>query len=547
VKRKSHAGITSMMLPIFVQDTTSATGAGLGSLTSATSGLVGEYRRQGQSSWTAITLAAGTLGTWSSGGWVADGALAGAYEVGVPDAAVASGARWVSVRYRGAANMLPVLIELELDAVDYQDGTAFGLANLDATVSSRSTYAGGDTAGTTTLLGRLTSTRAGLLDNLDAAISTRSTYAGADTAGTTTLLARLTSGRATNLDNLDVAVSTRSTYAGGDTAGTTTLLTRLSSGRATNLDNLDATVSSRSTYAGGAVASVTAAVAVGSIATDAISAAAVSAAAVTKIQAGLSTYAGTDTAGTTTLLARLTAGRATNLDNLDAAISTRSTYAGGDTAGTTTLLSRLTSGRATNLDNLDAAITTRLAAADYTAPPTSAVIATEFFTKLLSGSDFNTAASFGKLVKDNLDATVSSRSTYAGTDTTGTTTLLARLTGTRATNLDNLDAAITTRSTFAGGAVASVTAGVTVTTMSDKAGYSLAATGLDVIATTAPTGVAATFPGMLVQVWRRFFKKSTKDVASHTIKTYADNEATVITTQTFADDGAGNETLGASS
>jgi hypothetical protein len=37
---------------------------------------------------------------------------------------------------------------------------------LDAAISSRSTYAGADTAGTTTLLSRLTATRAGYLDNL---------------------------------------------------------------------------------------------------------------------------------------------------------------------------------------------------------------------------------------------------------------------------------------------------------------------------------------------------------------------------------------------
>jgi hypothetical protein len=81
-----------------------------------------------------------------------------------------------------------------------------------------------------------------------------------------------------------------------------------------------------------------------------------------------------DSAGITTLLARLTSGRATNLDNLDAAVSSRSTYAGGDTSGTTTLLSRLTAGRATNLDNLDAAVSTRLATSGYTAPPTAALI-----------------------------------------------------------------------------------------------------------------------------------------------------------------------------
>jgi hypothetical protein len=74
---------------------------------------------------------------------------------------------------------------------------------------------------------------------------------------------------------------------------------------------------------------------------DWLSSAAVSAAAVAKLQSGLSTYAGGDTSGTTTLLGRLTSGRAGNLDNLDTAISTRSTYAGGDTTGTTTLLTRV--------------------------------------------------------------------------------------------------------------------------------------------------------------------------------------------------------------
>lgn len=76
-------------------------------------------------------------------------------------------------------------------AVDHADAAAFGLSRLDATVGSRSTYAGTDTAGTTTLLGRLTGPRGTNLDNLDATISSRSTYAGTDTAGTTTLLARV--------------------------------------------------------------------------------------------------------------------------------------------------------------------------------------------------------------------------------------------------------------------------------------------------------------------------------------------------------------------
>jgi len=55
--------------------------------------------------------------------------------------------------------------------------------------------------------GNWTASRASKIDNLDAAMSTRSTYAGADTNGTTTLLARLTALRASNLDNLDASIS----------------------------------------------------------------------------------------------------------------------------------------------------------------------------------------------------------------------------------------------------------------------------------------------------------------------------------------------------
>lgn len=125
MKRKLTAGIASVTLPIFVGDSSSTTGGGLGSLVYNTSGLVGEYRRQGESSWTSISLVAGTLGTFTSGGWVADGSLTGAYEVGIPDAAFASGARFVLIRFRGATNMLPVLIEIELDAVNYQSASSF--------------------------------------------------------------------------------------------------------------------------------------------------------------------------------------------------------------------------------------------------------------------------------------------------------------------------------------------------------------------------------------------------------------------------------------
>jgi hypothetical protein len=71
-------------------------------------------------------------------------------------------------------------------------------------------------------------------------------------------------------------------------------------------------------------------------------------------------------------------------------------------------------------------------------------------------------------------------------------------------------------------------------TVSDKTGFKLASDGLNAIDVTAPTTVAATFPAMVNQLWRRFFKKVTK--TSTQIRTYADDGTTIVTTSTVADD-----------
>jgi hypothetical protein len=63
----------------------------------------------------------------------------------------------------------------------------------------------------------------------------------------------------------------------------------------------------------------------------------------------------------------------------------------------------------------------------YSTTPT--LIATEIFTKLLSSSDFNTSGSFGKLVKDNLDAQVSTRlasASYVAPDNADISAIKAR-------------------------------------------------------------------------------------------------------------------------
>ncbi len=53
----------------------------------------------------------------------------------------------------------------------------------------------------------------------------------------------------------------------------------------------------------------------------------------------------------------------------------------------------------------------------------------------------------------------------------------------------------------------------------------------------AIAGVATGVLSMLVQVWRRFFRKVDKDSAGGTIKTYANDNASVLTTQTITSVG----------
>jgi hypothetical protein len=215
--------------------------------------------------------------------------------------------------------------------------------------------------------------------------------------------------------------------------------------------------------------------------------------------------------------------------NLNAAVSSRSTYAGGDTSGTTTLLARLTALRAGYLDNLSAGavalagsapswytapvdvssnvsaikaktdnlpaapadetlliaatnavmarlgapagaslaadIATRLATSGYTAAPTVAAIATGVWQDTTAG-DFTVAGSIGKsLFTSGAVPGAAGGLFIAGTNaaTTITTALTTTFTGSLI------------------GSVGSVTAPVTVGTNSDKAGYSLATAGLDTV------------------------------------------------------------------
>jgi hypothetical protein len=147
------------------------------------------------------------------------------------------------------------------------------------------------------------------------------------------------------------------------------------------VDNINATISSRSTYAGGAVASVTAAVTVGtnndktgySLSAAGIQAIwdALTSALTTVGSIGKFIVDNADSAGVTTLLARLTSGRATNLDNLDATVSSRLATSGYTAPPT---VAAIRTEMDTNSTKLDATVSSRLAAASYTAPDNADIL-----------------------------------------------------------------------------------------------------------------------------------------------------------------------------
>lgn len=121
--------------------------------------------------------------------------------------------------------------------------------------------------------------------------------------------------------------------------------------------------------------------------------------------------------------------------------------------------------------------------------------------------------------------------TNAPADSSGTAALLARLTAARAGYLDNLNV---------GGSVASHADCANVTVGAVSAG----AIGSAAFTVSAPAGVAGGILEKLDQLWRRFFRKST--LTATELKTYADDEASVLTTQPVSDDGTTQTQGGAS-
>lgn len=114
-------GTTSKLIQLFIQDASQSDGSGLSGLVYNAGSLSCAYYREGAASATAITLANMTTGTWVSGGLKSiTNAPPGSYQLGVPDAALASGADAVNIWLWGASNMVVLPIEIELVEQDPQ-------------------------------------------------------------------------------------------------------------------------------------------------------------------------------------------------------------------------------------------------------------------------------------------------------------------------------------------------------------------------------------------------------------------------------------------
>ena len=130
------AGSTSQSLNVFIQDSSSTTGAGLSGLAYNSAGLAAYYTFTGANATaTAITLAtlAGVTSAWSSGGFIEIDAthMKGLYRLDIPNAALAAASgRAVYIMLYGGTNMAPLALEIELTAWNDQDAVRGGMTAL---------------------------------------------------------------------------------------------------------------------------------------------------------------------------------------------------------------------------------------------------------------------------------------------------------------------------------------------------------------------------------------------------------------------------------
>lgn len=117
------AGSISTIDEIIVLDSSKTDGSRLAGLLFNSASLVGHYKREGQTDYTAATLVdITTLGTFDATnnneiGFKQSPAKTGSYEIHIANNILATGVDWVSIILEGASNMAPVHIQYQTNAV----------------------------------------------------------------------------------------------------------------------------------------------------------------------------------------------------------------------------------------------------------------------------------------------------------------------------------------------------------------------------------------------------------------------------------------------
>lgn len=131
MKLDETVGATSRIWQIFIRDSSSTTGAGLTGLTSGSSGLTAYYHKNTDTTATAISLTTMTVGTFTSSGFaeIDSANMPGWYQLCPPNAALSTG-QSTSLHLKGATNMAPLPIEVQLVAYNPYDAVRLGLTAL---------------------------------------------------------------------------------------------------------------------------------------------------------------------------------------------------------------------------------------------------------------------------------------------------------------------------------------------------------------------------------------------------------------------------------
>lgn len=424
---------TSQTVYVFIQDSSLTTGAGKTGLAYNTGSLVAYYVRPLAAA-AAITLATQTAtGAWSSGGFVEVDStnMPGVYRLDLPDAVLATGVNSVVVMLKGAANMAPVLMEIQLVSTDPNDAVRMGLTALPNAAAEAS--GGLFTRGTGA--GQINQDANGRINvNLVAILNTLLT----ETAG------QIAAGFKKVFDVGSPVFTAASVNQTGDNYA------RLGAPAGASVSADVAALPTAASIATAVWAAGTRSLTTfGTLVADTVTAVWAAVARTLTDKTGFALTSPYDPAKTASQAGdamALTSGERTSIATAVWASATRSLTTFGtlvaDVAtavwgATTRTLSAFgftvtTDVSSTVTTNLDAAVSTRLATAGYTAPNNSGI---------------------------------TSAASSAASAAADAATLITRLTSTRAGNLDNLDAAITTR-LAPGGTLALVS---TVTSLTNPA------------------------------------------------------------------------------